>query len=516
MEKKITRRNLITKTVKAGIAIGAGTLVGTCAYKLLKTPDISDLYGNYPPKEKLKDVAIVNPRAPRPNVIIIYCDDLGYGDLGCYGNTIIKTPHIDSLARNGNRFTDFYACAAVCAPSRAGLLTGRYPFRTGIIGNPFPKEEPMGRRLARNFGMMLRGLGSIDLRDDVVARGLADEEITIAEALKHAGYKTGMIGKWHLGDYSTQPEFNPRRHGFDFYYGVPHSNDMRPCPVYRNKTRVIDDIYGKDQSFLTGAYTTEAVQFIESCGNNPFFLYLAHTFPHQPLWASKKFDKKSLAGKFGDTVEEIDWSVGEIVKTLKAKGIEGKTLIMFSSDNGPWYEGSGGNLRGRKGQSNEGGFKVPFVVQWKDGIPGGKVTRSPVMNIDIFPTLLSLAGVELPQDRIIDGKDIIGLLRGNDNPVHEELYFYHYDLLVGIRSGKWKYYSKIDRYVWPIPLDSTALANLLGKEQLGYRWPLLYNLEKDPGEAYNLIETHPKVAERLQRKLEQWENETRKNPRGFK
>ncbi len=515
MDEKITRRDLIKKSVAAGVAIGAGTLVGTCTYKLLRTPDINELYGNYPPKEKLKNLQIVNPKAPRPNIIIIYCDDLGYGDLGCYGNTVIRTPNIDSLAREGNRFTNFYACAAVCAPSRAGLLTGRYPFRTGIIGNPFPKKEPLGRKLARSFGMMLRNLGSMDLRDDVVAKGLAFEEITIAEALKIAGYKTGMIGKWHLGDYSTQPEFNPLRHGFDFYYGVPHSNDMRPCPVFKNETKVIDDIYGKDQSFLTSTYTKEALQFIDSCGNNPFFLYFAHTFPHQPFWASEKFDKKSLAGKYGDTVEEIDWSVGQILKTLKEKGLDNNTLVMFTSDNGPWFEGSAGTLRGRKGNSNEGGFKVPFVVCWKGTVPAGKVSQSPAMNIDLFPTLLVLAGVGLPQDRVIDGKNIFGLFKGNDKPVHEDLYFYHYDLLVGIRSGKWKYYSKIDRYVWPIPLDSVDLANTLGKDQLGNRWPLLHDLEKDPGEAYNVINTYPDVAEKLRLKLENWEKETMKNPRGF-
>ncbi len=516
MEGKITRRDLLKKSIAAGVAVGAGTLIGTCTYKLLKTPDIADLYGNYPPEEKLKKLTVVNPRAPRPNVIIIYSDDLGYGDIGCYGNSVIRTPNVDSLAREGNRFTNFYAVAAVCAPSRAGLLTGRYPFRTGIIGNPFPKKEPLGRKLARNAGMMLRGLGMMDLRDDVVARGLAFEEITIAEALKLAGYKTGMVGKWHLGDYSTQPEFNPLRHGFDFYYGVPHSNDMRPCPVYKNETKVIDNIHGEDQSFLTGTYTREALQFIESCGNNPFFLYFAHTFPHQPLWASKNFDKKSLAGKYGDAVEEIDWSVGQILKFLKEKGLDNRTMVIFTSDNGPWYEGSTANLRGRKGNSNEGGFKVPFIVSWPGMVPRGTVTHVPAINIDLFPTILGLAGVGLPEDRIIDGKDILGLIKGNNTPVHEELYFYHYDLLVGIRSGKWKYYSRIDRYAWPNPLDSTPLIDKLGKDALGHRWPLLYNLEKDPGEAYNVLDTYPDIARKLRQKLESWEKETMKNPRGFK
>ncbi len=515
-EKNLSRRSFLKKSVYAGTAVGGAALLGTGAWSVFRERPIDELYGEYPPASKLQPLEIANPRAEKPNVIVIYCDDLGYGDVGCYGSSSIKTPHVDRLARGGSRFTDYYTCAAVCAPSRAGLLTGRYPFRTGVIGNPYPKNDALSKKLARRFGQLTKNLGILDQREDYVARGLDSREITMAEALKTAGYRTGMIGKWHLGDYSQQPEFNPRKHGFDEYFGVPHSNDMRPFPLYRNEEEVEADM-GDNQAQLTGLYTKEAQRFIDESGDKPFFLYFAHTFPHQPLHASDKFAKKSEGGKFGDAVEEIDWSVGELVKLLEKKNLRKKTMIIFTSDNGPWYEGSAGSLRGRKGQSYDGGFRVPFIVNWPGRIPAGKTVTGAAMNIDIFPTLLNLAGVQLPADRIIDGKDIFSLMRGRtqESP-HEELYFYHYDLLAGIRMKNWKYYRQINRYVWPIPLDAAPVPNSIGKSQLGNRWPLLYNMQKDPGESYNAINTYPKVAESLRKRMEKWEQGVQKNPRGFK
>ena len=515
MDNELSRRNFIRKSLYGGAALAGASLLGTCAWNIFRENPIEDLYGAYPPETERSRLILGAPGAPQPNIIIIYCDDLGYGDLGCYGSSAIRTPNVDRLAESGIRFNDYYACSAVCAPSRAGLLTGRYPFRTGIIGNPYPEDEPMGKKLARRLGVMLKGLGVIDLREDYVARGLSPHEITIAEALKVAGYKTGMIGKWHLGDYSRQPEFNPRRHGFDSYLGVPHSNDMVPCPLYRDEQELEANI-GANQARLTGMYTAEAKRFIDSSAGAPFFLYLAHTFPHQPLYASIAFAKKSNAGKFGDAVEELDWSLGEIVRHLSDRGLIENTMIIFTSDNGPWFEGSAGGLRGRKGQSNEGGFRVPFIASWPKSIPKGQVVRHPAMNLDLFPTLLSLAGVELPKDRVIDGRNILGLLTGLDNhPPHEIIFFYHYDLLEGVRAGKWKYYRSINRYTWPIPLDTAALPDRLGKNQLGERSPLLYDLESDPGESYNVINTWPDVAQRLQAMMEKWETQVRKNPRGF-
>jgi arylsulfatase A-like enzyme len=455
--------------------------------------------------------------APRPNVIIVYCDDLGYGDLGCYGSRAIATPNVDRLAREGVRMTDYYACNAICAPSRAGLLTGRYPFRSGVIGNLYPKDEPFTRRAAREYvGGSLQGLGALDLREGAVVAGIPAKELLLGEALQTAGYRTAMVGKWHLGDYSIDPAYNPRRNGFDFYLGLPHSNDMLPCPLYRNEEMLQADI-GTDQAKLTGLYTREAVRFIKEAGREPFFLYVAHTFPHQPLYASAQFAGQSKAGKFGDAVEEIDWSVGQIMTTLQEAGVADNTLVFFTSDNGPWFEGSAGPFRGRKGQSYEGGFHVPMIAHWPAGLPAGRECRVPWMNIDLYPTILALAGVPLPEDRVIDGRDILGLLTGRETrSPHAALFFYHYDQLEGLRSGQWKYFRRINRYVWPVPLDAASIPNKLGGSQLGNRWPLLYNLELDPGENYNVIATHPEVAERLATLLERWEADNAQNPGGWR
>ena len=491
-------------------------VVGNLAYPLFRTNSVDDLYGPYPDASCLKGLKVVNPDAPRPNVIIIYCDDLGYGDLGIYGSKAIRTPNVDRLAEGGSRFTSYYSCSAVCAPSRAGLLTGRYPFRTGVIGNPYPGDEALSRRMVRKLGSILKGLGVLDIREDYAASGLSEKEITLAEALKTAGYRTGMIGKWHLGDYSRQPEYNPVRHGFDFYFGVPHSNDMRPFPLFRNEEEIATDI-GNNQARLTGLYTREAVKFIETSKEKPFFLYLAHTFPHQPLFASKQFAGKSKAGKYGDAVEEIDWSVGEIVSCMRRAGIEDNTLLFFTSDNGPWFEGSTGSLRGRKGQSYEGGFRVPFIAKWPGRIPQGHINTEPVMNLDLFPTLLTLAGVGSPEDRVIDGRDISSLLTGKAETVpRAAIFFYHYDLLEGVRSGKWKYFRKVNRYTWPVPMDSAPVPDRLGSKQLGNRWPLLYDLEFDPQESYNVLNTYPEKGAELVKLLEEWEKTTTANPRGFR
>jgi arylsulfatase A len=515
MAKEITRRDLLKKTVKVGALVGGAAVIGAGAYKFLRVNPIEELYGPYPEQAADYPLAVADPNAPKPNIIVIYCDDLGYGDLGCYGNRVIRTPHIDAMAGEGMRFTEYYACSAVCAPSRAGLLTGRYPFRTGIIGNVYPEKEPAARILARKFGSALKGLGVLDIREDYTARGISRHEITLAEGLKKAGYRTGMVGKWHLGDYSKQPEFNPLRHGFDCYFGVPHSNDMVPCPLFRNEEMLEADI-GTNQARLTGMYTKEALNFIDESGGAPFFLYLAHTFPHQPLYASERFEKQSMAGLYGDVVEEIDWSVGEIEKHLREKGLADNTLIVFTSDNGPWYEGSPGSFRGRKGQSYEGGFRAPFIVKWPGRIPANRTSTIPIMNLDLYPTFFHLAGVSLPGDRIIDGKNIFDIFSGRQqNPPHEAIYFYHYDLLEGIRMGQWKYFDKINRYVWPIAMDAAPVPEALGGRQMGSRWPLLYDLKNDPGESYNVINTYPDIAAELKAAMETWERSAAGNPRGF-
>jgi len=502
--------------VLASVVFALGILCGTLAWLLLRQRPVERLFGEYPEAARDYLPGITDANATRPNIIVIYVDDLGQGDLGFTGNTVIRTPNIDSLAANGVVFTDFYACSAVCAPSRVGLLTGRYPFRTGITGNAYPEDEPLGRRAARQFGVLLGGLGVLDIDEKYVVRGISEHELTIAEALHVAGYETAMVGKWHLGDFSTAARHNPLNHGFDHYFGVPYSNDMLPFPLYRGFDEINPDLGNdEDQAMLTGLYTDEAIGFIEQA-NGPFFLYFAHTFPHQPLFASEQFKNGSAAGRFGDAVEEIDWSVGRLVEAVRKKGIDESTLIVFASDNGPWYEGNAGEFRGGKGQTYEGGFRIPFVAAWPGTIPAGSTRSEPSVNLDLYPTFLELAGVEIPTDRLIDGRSILPLLTGElDDLPDRPIYFHHYYDLEAIRLGPWKYIERTNRYSWPIPLDSASVPNALGSSQLGVRWPLLYNLDSDPAEAYNLIMTRPEIADDLKFLMEDWASKSASNPRGF-
>jgi arylsulfatase A-like enzyme len=454
----------------------------------------------------------------KPNVIIINCDDLGYGDLSAYGGTAIQTPNLDHLAQGGARFTSFYTCNAICTPSRFGLLTGRYPQRGNLGGLLLPHRNARMslRNLVENgiyaigweLYKLLAKIGLMDFTHVPPVKGIPPEEITIARALKPAGYRTGMVGKWHLGEFTHFPEYNPVNYGFDFFYGVPHSNDMVDFALYRNKECLSPNF--TDLAALTGLYTREAIEFIKNAQDVPFFLYFAHTYPHQPLHASENFRGKSAGGIYGDTVEEIDWSVGELCCVLEELGKLENTLIVFTSDNGPWYNGSPGGLRGRKGQSYEGGYRIPMIAHYPERIPAGSVCDAPAMNIDWFPTCLALAGVELPNDRIIDGKDISGLLTGElaETP-HDCFCYYHRESLEAVRVGKWKYIPSISTMVWPIPLDKKWPS--AGSSQA----PWLYNLETDPGESYNLKDSHPDVLKEMQGVFEVWEKHMQENPRGW-
>ncbi len=508
-----TRRDVIQRAAVYGAAI---TLGGSTLAQLAcgRREEVGEL--NYRDTDNIEQLKIENPRAPRPNVIIIFTDDQGYGDLGCYGSKSVKTPNLDRLARQGMRFTDSYASNALCTPSRAGLLTGRYPQRTGLDWIIRP-EPTLKSRLITKFGQMLSDLGVTDVGEAPEIYGIPRDEILLPEALKVAGYRTGMVGKWHLGDFTRFPEYFPTRHGFDYYYGVPYANRMTPFPVYHGEKCVIDDL--KELSRLTLLYTDAAIDFIESSkvSEEPFFLYFAQTWPHEPLAASEKFKGTSKGGLYGDVVEELDWGVGKLMDYLRRKGLEKNTLVLFSSDNGPIHSGSTGGLRGAKGQSFEGGFRVPFIARWPEKIPAGSVCRAPSMNIDFFPTLLKLAGVGLPEDRVIDGKDIMGLMSGRQKKSpHEALYFYHHDELEGVRSGKWKYFRYIHTYQYPMPIDKphTPLGKLAkGK---GGSWPLLYDMELDPGEQYNLIDTYPERGKKMLKLMENWEKKMRQNPRGWK
>ncbi len=359
-----------------------------------------------------------------PNFVIIYCDDLGYNDIGPFGSTKHRTPNLDRMAEEGRRFTDFYVTSGVCSPSRSSLMTGCYPKRVGLHQN----EKGQWVLFPGNH------------------RGLNPDEITIAEVLKKQGYATAIVGKWHLGD---QPRFLPTRQGFDSYFGIPYSNDMGrlpytnakypPLPLMRNE-KVIET--EPDQSQLTPRYTTEAVEFITANKDRPFLLYLPHTFPHIPLYASERFRGKSDNGKFGDAVEEIDWSTGEILATIKRLGIDRQTLVIFTSDNGanPRHGGSNLPLRGSKGSTWEGGQRVPCIMRWPGKIPAGTTCGELCSTLDLMPTLAKLAGTAAPADRIIDGKDVRPLIFGQPDAKspHEAFFYYHRGNLQAVRSGKWK------------------------------------------------------------------------------
>ncbi len=418
-----------------------------------------------------------------PNVVIIFTDDQGYADLGSYGAEGFTTPHLDRMAAEGMRFTDFYVAAASCSPSRAALLTGAYPQRVGIPGVLMPQS----------------------------AIGLHPDEITLAEMLKGRGYATACIGKWHLGHH---PGHLPPNHGFDVYFGIPYSNDMTPDstknpnpPARRHpplplveQLEVVET--EPDQSQLTRRYTERAVAFIEQNKDQPFFLYLPHTFPHMPLFASEAFRGQTERGLYGDVIREIDWSVGQILDTLEKLGLDEHTLVVFTSDNGPWLvkganSGSAGPLREGKGTTFEGGHRVPLLMRWPGKIPAGSVSREMVTAMDLFPTIARLAGAELPPNHILDGKDIGPLMTGQPGAKtpHEAFFYYQGRQLHAVRSGSWKLHVP-HRYrsIEGATLATATHPGTYVQDSIGLA---LFDLENDIGETTNLAAQHPAVVERL-------------------
>jgi len=397
---------------------------------------------------------------PTPNIVFILCDDLGYGDLGCYGSRI-RTPNLDRMAAEGVRFTDFCSADPVCSPSRAALLTGRYPTRVGVPRVLFPQDTV----------------------------GLNLDETTLADALKKRNYRTMCIGKWHLGRPNA---YLPTSRGFDSYFGIPYSNDMNPRVLMRD-TQVVEQTAALET--LTRRYTEEAQRFIESAKAGPFFLYLPHTFPHIPLGASDRFRGKSAEGLYGDVVEEIDWSVGEILQTLKSNSLEQNTLVMFSSDNGPWYQGSPGKLRGRKGTTYEGGIREPFLARWPGMIPASRVSTGLASMMDIFPTVARLCGATLPQNPL-DGIDIWPLITGAAETTERPplLYFDDWDLQCA-RWMNWKLH--IARH------NSAAFSPAPpgGRHSYFLPKPELYNLASDPDESYDVASENPRVVAQIQEKI---------------
>jgi len=440
------------------------------------------------------------PPARRPNFVIIFTDDQGYQDVGCFGSPKIKTPNLDRMAAEGMKFTDFYSAAPVCTPSRAALLTGCYPPRVGGLPVLFPRSNI----------------------------GLNPKEKTIAALLRPAGYATACIGKWHLGHHKP---FLPTSHGFDSYLGVPYSNDMSlaanmsfapdvrldegltaeklqagPGKGGRNKVPLLRDEqvidYPVDQSQLTKRYTAAAVAFIKANRDRPFFLYLPHTMPHVPLFASKKFKGTSARGLYGDTIEEIDWCVGEILKTLKAQGLDENTLVFFCSDNGPWLsKGANGGcalpLRGGKFTTWEGGMREPTIMRWPGRIPAGKLCRQVAGTIDMLPTIARLAGVKVPTDRIIDGKDIWPLMSGREGATspHEGYYYYRGARLEAVRQGKWKLRLGGQRTV---KKTQTGPDGKKKRVNVKVAQPAqLYDLVADIGETTDVAAAHGDVVARL-------------------
>lgn len=424
--------------------------------------------------------AEVAGKETKPNIIVIFCDDLGWGDLGCFGNPIIRTPNIDRMASEGQRWTQFYVAAPVCTPSRAALMTGRYPIRNGMT--------------SAKRAVLFPDSGG----------GLPPEEITLAEMLKEAGYATGIVGKWHLGH---QPQYLPTAQGFDSYFGIPYSNDMDKLagPGYMAEVRKDASYYPQiehynvplmrntevierpaDQNTLTKRYTEEAIRFIEDHAAGPFFLYLPHSMPHIPLFASERFRGSSPRGLYGDVVEELDASVGYILDTLRELKLESKTLVVFSSDNGPWlsfetHGGSAGPLRAGKGTTFEGGMRVPTIFWWPGRIqPGTKQDLG--STLDFMATFTSIANGELPENRKLDSYDLSGVLFDGQESPRDTMFYWTNAQLHAVRRGSWKLHLKMREAV------------NYGKE-VELAKPELYNIEQDISERYNLADKLPETVE---------------------
>jgi len=413
------------------------------------------------------------PAADAPNIVLVLADDLGYGDLASYGHPLIRTPRLDRLAHEGVRFTSYYAGAAACTPARAALLTGRYGVRAGL-GNVVGPDSPLG---------------------------LPSSEITLAEGLRTRGYRTMAVGKWHLG--SASAEHLPLAHGFDRWFGLPYSNDMmppwvktnRPLRMYRDAQPIDGEV---DQANMTVKYTEEAVQFVRESKGKPFFLYLAHNMPHLPIHAADRFRGKSRAGVYGDVIEMLDWSTGEVLDALEREGVAKRTIVVFTSDNGPWndlpprmlhggvepwHTGSAGLLRGSKATTYEGGSRVPAIIRWPGRVAPDRVSPQIATAMDLYVTLTEAAGASVPADRPIDGDSLVPMLEGKPS-VRERPYFYFSGpQLEAVRQGNWK-------------LRMTKDA---GVE--------LFDLENDPSERYNRASARPEIVKRLESMLREFEKQ---------
>jgi arylsulfatase A-like enzyme len=429
-----------------------------------------------------------------PNVIVILADDLGYGGLGCYGHPTFKTPHLDRMAAEGVRLTHFNVPTASCAPTRASLLTGRYPFRCGLTANPSPSGPPEHNNLA-----------------------LPQSERVLPQLFKGAGYVTGMVGKWHMGH--KLAESRPTSRGFDEYFGILYSNDMRPVELWDGE-KVIE--YPVVQGTLTRRYTTRALEFLQRNAAKPFFFYFAHAVPHKPLATTERFYQKSGAGLYGDIMADLDTSVGEVLAKVKELGLEERTLIIFASDNGPWYGGSSGGLRAMKGGSWEGGYRVPFIARWPGKIRAGVVSDALGMMPDVFATTLAAAGIAPPNDRVIDGRNLLPVLTSGASSPHDVVFGHQGPRLATIRDARWKLHvlpaterrdgTPGERWIDPWGPDGvTLLAPYEQYQPTDYpgvrtgdpgKAGALFDLQSDPAEQRDVSAQHPEIVARLQKKFD--------------
>ena len=434
--------------------------------------------------------AIACRGSERPNVVIILADDLGYGDLSCHGHPKFKTPRIDRMAAEGARLTQFNCPAPFCAPTRASLMTGRYPFRCGMNQNPAPDGGPEADALA-----------------------LPKSEVTLAQVMKSAGYATGMVGKWHLGHHQGAL---PTDRGFDEYFGIPYSNDMRPVQVLEGD-RVAE--YPVVQATLTSRYSQRAVEFIRRNSRKPFFLYFAEAMPHKPLAASEKHYQKSGAGLYGDALAELDDSVGAVLDALEQNGIERDTLVLFTSDNGATFGGSTGGLRGIKGSTYEGGYRVPCIARWPGKIPAGHVSGGLAVMMDLFATTLQVTGAKMPDDRPLDGANILPLFTGDAASPHEFVFGQLNSKLSAIRDARWKLHvqkpglglgsltKRSEPYVDPRAPDGVTILAPYEQAKVTQHPGLttgdepktmqLFDLKNDPAEQRDVSAAHPGEVQRL-------------------
>ena len=420
-------------------------------------------------------------QAADPNVVVIFCDDLGYGDLGCFGHPTIATPNLDRMAAEGQKWTEFYVAACVCTPSRAALQTGRYPIRNGMCSNTrrvlFPNSKG----------------------------GLPASEVTIGRMLQQKGYATHAIGKWHLGHL---PQYLPTSHGYDSYFGIPYSNDMDALPsAPKNKLKFDEPkteyfnvplMRGEkiverpaDQHTITKRFTEEAVSLIKNRGDKPFFIYLAHNLPHVPLFVSKEFTDVSRRGLYGDVVQEIDWSVGSVLNALKDEGVADNTLVVFTSDNGPWRSfkqqgGSAGLLRDGKVSTWEGGMREPTIFWWPNKIKPGVVMQMG-STLDLLPTIAAVSGAVVPTDRQLDGHDLSPALFADGESPRQDMFYYHGEECFAVRSGMYKAHFK------------TKTSYTGQKAAVVHDPPLLFHLGHDPSEEYDVAKEHPDIVEQLRK-----------------